>query len=216
MAFCGDNAIGPLAGSPGYVTVFNRSGSGALAESISTVREYDPDIVLGGHSGACLDPFKGLEELETWARNMTKALLAVVEQPSSEAVFDPYWTRFYPYCAQVKPGATIPVSVKVVNYHDTPKTVQLKVLAPDGFAAKMQKSEKTIQPGATYSFNGTLKIDKDAPGGLQLLAADLTFDGKRLGEAAVMVLDLDRELGVDIPELGKRQVWSAIGRSAGK
>ncbi|MFC1734553.1 MBL fold metallo-hydrolase [Candidatus Hydrogenedentota bacterium] len=193
VAVCGDNILGSEAGTPGYITPFNRSGVQALSETVARVKKFKPDWVVGGHSYVCDDPSAGLEKLAKWAQDMTVALQKLVALPSVKAMFDPYWARFYPYSARLKSGKEIPLSVKVTNYFAESMDVELSVHTPEGVTYNPEKHKGSAPSKNTIAFGGTLQVGKDVKPGLHVLAADMTVNGEKMGEVAVMVLRVEEE-----------------------
>ena len=124
-------ALGPLLGGPVYR---NRFELDAFARSLEIIREWNPDLLLTGHSGAIqLEP-AWLDRALRRAKELSDVLTALVVVPE-EAGFalDPHWVRITPYQGSVQPGMTLEVQVHVTNHASAPAVAKVRLVAPTGW-----------------------------------------------------------------------------------
>ena len=100
IAYTGDNlmagTISPLrAAAPVYR---NKMLVDSIAVGAERLREFEPELLLTGHTGAIQVNRQILDDFITWARDLSDAFVKVVAVPDEvNFALDPNWCTLYPY-----------------------------------------------------------------------------------------------------------------------
>jgi hypothetical protein len=142
-----------------------------------------PDILCTGHD--LQREVKG----STYAAFAQKSLLMTQmfeRLLPGEANFglEPSWTQIYPYQSLAKPGDTLNLQIRMMNF--LPRRVQADVslALPQGWTAAPEVGRLEIGPNArgTASFRVHIPASYVFPYPRIAIAADVTFEGRRLGQ----------------------------------
>jgi hypothetical protein len=113
------------------------------------------------------------------ARDAFKALSA---EEDYRSMYDPYWVRADPYRVKLPQGGTAEVTLHVRNFLARPQPYRIAVHCPEGIAAEPAVLEGTTADAGTVHGPLRLKAASAAKSGVQIVALDVTVDGKRYGE----------------------------------
>ena len=187
VAFTGDNLFGNPADpeQTGHEAVVARN-SAIFEEGYIYAGEYlrrlQPDLLVGGHSYVMDRPHDFIERFARWSVEMRDAYRELSAEDDYRLMFDPYWVRADPYRVTLKPGETVEVTVRVRNFHGRPQSHRIALHAPAGVTADPPVLEAVVAPESTAGFPVKLTASPDAPKGVQIVAFDITLDGRRYGE----------------------------------
>ena len=155
--------------------------------------DNDVDAIAPGH----YDPFtvtrSDLERSLAWAKSIKPTFSALVDQPDPGYGMDPHWAHFYPYRVTLEPPSpsttTSTISLLVRNYLDHPAPLEVSLVLPEGVQAKPGKRRLTLPAGRETAVDFELKIRPQAGPRRRVVLADLSFDGRYMGQVAEMVVD---------------------------
>jgi len=193
IAYTGDTLTralnGPRFGGPVFQ---NRFAPGDFVESVTKIRDFEPEFLLTGHFGAQRVEPAFFDEALSRARSLegiVRGLIAVPEEAGF--ALDPNWATVYPYQATVGVGRTIELQVRVVNHlsRATAATASLR-LPPDWTASSLGPVE--ITAGAT----GELRFQVTAPpyakpGARHVISAAIELGGRLFGTAAEGIIRVE-------------------------
>ena len=104
--------------------------------------------------------------------------------------FDPFWVRAEPYRATLKPDKTTEFQLEVRNFQGTRQKHRIEIHTPAGVRADPSFLEGAIAAESRRSFPIRLHASPEARAGVQLIAFDITLDGRRYGERFDMIVDV--------------------------
>lgn len=138
-------ALGPLLGGPVYR---NRFELDAFARSLEVVREWSPDLLLTGHSGAIQMEPAWLDRALRRAKELSDVLTSLVLVPA-EAGFalDPHWVRITPYQSSLKPGQALDVTVHVTNHAAGPANAKVRLISPSDWEVLPRATDIPLDAG---------------------------------------------------------------------
>ncbi len=156
--------------------------------------DYMPDIVCPAHTEEYSPGRADLEGFLGWATELREVMTGLIDQPDPNFGMDYRWCHVYPYRSVVKEGEAFEVRVFMRNHLFVPADVELTVrtsggLKVQGTGSRSFRIEGKKQVAVPF-------ILKKMPGrGLdrQVLTADVTINGRHLGEVTEAVVDSPKE-----------------------
>ena len=112
VAFTGDNllqgTVSPLrAAAPVYR---NKMLADSIAVGVRRLMEFEPELILTGHTGALRVDRKMLEDFHGWARQLEGVFRTLVAVPAEvNFALDPKFATLYPYRNPARPGDWLPI-----------------------------------------------------------------------------------------------------------
>jgi len=194
IAITGDNllrgAMSPL--RPGAPIYRNRMEADSIARGVARLLEFEPEVILTGHSGALEVTRAGLDAFYRWALELAEVFRIVVPTPEESGfALDPTWATIYPFQNQVAPGETLRLEVRLRNYHSHEATARVSLDLPTGWQATPDVQEATIAAGAEARLRFAVAIPRDAsPVVRQAITASVALGERNFGpitEALVTV-----------------------------
>jgi glyoxylase-like metal-dependent hydrolase (beta-lactamase superfamily II) len=194
VAFTGDNllqgCISPLrAAAPVYR---NRMMVDSIAVGVRRLMEFEPELLLTGHTGAQRVDKKTLEGFHAWAKQLEGVFKTLVAVPAEvNFALDPNFATLYPYRAPVAPGARHDLELRVVNHGTRSAEARASLALPPGWTAKPAYAAVELASGET----GTLRFAVTVPAGAtgrHVVCADLTLGDRRFGQIAEALIDIQR------------------------
>ncbi|MCC6626437.1 MAG: MBL fold metallo-hydrolase [Chloroflexi bacterium] len=187
IAYVGDTLARALTGPRFGGPVFqNRFLPGDFVETVTKIRDFEPEWLLTGHFGTVLVEPAFLDEALRRARALEEIIWGLVAVPA-EAGFalDPNWATLYPYQATVMAGGTARIEVRIVNHLNHPATPRATLRLPAGWIAVEADAADPIDAGG----QGTLTFDVTAPAGVtagerNVITADIALGDRRFGPVA--------------------------------
>lgn len=166
--------LGPLLGGPVYR---NRFELDAFARSLRIIREWEPDLLLTGHSGAIqLEP-AWLDRALRRAKELSDVLTSLVFVPE-EAGFalDPHWVIISPYQSSVALGEALELSVHVTNHAAAPVIASVRLAAPAGWVVDPCEAEISLDSRQEGVATFTLVVSKSpAPLARHVVCAEVVL-----------------------------------------
>jgi hypothetical protein len=184
-AYVGDTLArgltGPRFGGPVFQ---NRFAPGDFVESVTKVRDFEPEFILTGHWGAQLVEPAFLDAALAEARaieGIARALIAVPEEAGF--ALDPNWATIYPY--QATPGEPLDLAVRVVNHLGGPTTARAQLRLPDGWESEDVANPVEIGGGAQGEIRFRVVVPRDeASGARHVITADVSLGARHFGPVA--------------------------------
>ena len=192
VAFTGDNllagTLSPLrAAAPVYR---NRMLVDSIAVGVRRLMEFEPELLLTGHTGALRVERKTLEDFHTWARQLEGVFRRLVPVPAEvNFALDPSFAVLYPYRNPVAPGAVVDLELRVTNHGARETEARASLVVPPGWDAVPAFATLTIAGGEM----GVLRFSVPVPplaAGRHVLCADLTLGDRRFGQVTEALVDV--------------------------
>jgi glyoxylase-like metal-dependent hydrolase (beta-lactamase superfamily II) len=187
IAYVGDTLArslnGPRFGGPVYQ---NRFKAGDLAESVTKIRDFEPEFILTGHFGVQRVDAAFFDEALKRARSIEGIVNGLVAVPA-EAGFalDPNWATIYPYQATARAGETIAIEVRIVNHLDRATVARAALRLPADWTAEAEVESAEIAPDSTGALRFRVTAPPYAkPGARHAISADVSLDDRRFGPVA--------------------------------
>jgi glyoxylase-like metal-dependent hydrolase (beta-lactamase superfamily II) len=193
VAFTGDNllagASSPLrAAAPIYR---NRMRLDSIAVGVQRLIDFEPELLLTGHTGALPVTRAILDDFLAWARQLEVAFkrLAVVPERIDEAL-DPRFAVLRPYRSASAPGGRVELELRVTNLGPEPARLETVLDAPPGWTADRPSASATVARGTEAVLPFALSVPPDAASGRYVVTADVTFAERRWGQLAEALVDV--------------------------
>lgn len=195
VAFTGDNIFGdpddPRQTGHEAMVAHN---SAILEEGYIYGAEYlkrlKPDLLMGGHSFVMDRPAKFIERYRKWSYEMRDTFRALSSEKDYRYWFDPFWVRAEPYRSTVLAGDAVELKLEVRNFQTRAQTHRIEIHTPPGLTAEPRVIEGRLATEARGKFSFRINAARDAKPGVQLIAFDITRDGKRQGELFDAILEV--------------------------
>jgi glyoxylase-like metal-dependent hydrolase (beta-lactamase superfamily II) len=187
VVFTGDNIFGDPAdpNQNGHEAVVARNSS-VLEEGYIYGAEYlkriHPDLMVGGHSFVMDRPALMIERYRQWAYKLRVAFQALSNDEDYRYWYDPYWVRAEPYRVELQQGRPCDVVVYVRNFRNRAQSHHIEIHTPPGVIAEPAVLDGSLPPSARKAFPIQLRRTAEAATGVQIVAFDITLDGRRYGE----------------------------------
>ena len=150
-----------------------------------------PDLVCPAHTEEYSPTAKDLEEFLGWALRLRRVMTGLIDQPDPNFGMDYRWCYFYPYRTELAAGERARFEVRLRNHLFKPANVKIKLKLPAGFSCpfpeRMVSLAGKTQIAVPFDIarEGT---DSSAPR-RQVVTADITINGRRIGECAEALID---------------------------
>ena len=146
--------------------------------------KYEPDMVCPAHTEEYYPTRDDLEEFLDWAFDVRKIMNGLIDQPDPNFGMDYRWCHFYPYTSTPEVGEEFTVEVQVRNhlFKDAPLKVELKL--PECVTCEHPVRELEIKGKKQVSIPFVLKKVSETVGKRDVITADITIDGRHIGEYA--------------------------------
>ena len=104
---------------------------------------------------------------------------------------DPLLVHFYPYRIEVKPDEEFTVDVSVTNYLNKPSEFKITLKSSENIICNQNTKTYTVPAKSSDMIPFTIKVNhKNESIKREIICADVTMNGKYLGEFAEMVIDV--------------------------
>jgi len=169
--------------------------SAILEEGYIHAAEYlarvKPDLLVGGHSYVMDRPGALIGRFRDWAYEIREAFRALSPDEDYRYFYDPYWVRAEPYRVRLKRGGSAEVAIHVRNFRPRPQVHRVELHGPAGLSSDPPAITGELGPEKRGGFAATLRAAADAPRGVQIVALDVTLDGRRYGQLFDLVVEVD-------------------------
>lgn len=187
IAYVGDTlARGPAGPRFGGPVFQNRFKPGDFVESVTKIRDFEPEFILTGHWGAQRVERALLDAALEQARaieGITWGLIAVPEEAGF--ALDPNWATLYPYQATAVPGGHLDLAVRIVNHLSTPAPVAAELRLPVGWRSETLTTGVEIGPGEPGEIPFQITVPAEALiGERHVVVATVSLGGRRFGPVA--------------------------------
>lgn len=192
VAFTGDNllagTVSPLrAAGPVYR---NKMLIDSIALGVRRLMEFEPELLLTGHTGALRVDRRMLEDFHRWAKDLDGVFATLVAVPAEvNFALDPNFATLYPYRNPAAPGQSLALELRVTNHGATAAEARASLALPPGWQALPVLTSMEIAAGET----GVLRFSVTVPAGAagrHVLCADLTLGDRRFGQVAEALVDV--------------------------
>jgi glyoxylase-like metal-dependent hydrolase (beta-lactamase superfamily II) len=176
--------------------------------------ECRPDLVCPAHTEEYAPTAQDLKEFLGWALRLREVMTSLIDQPDPNFGMDYRWCYFYPYRAEVAPGGAVRLEVRLRNHLFKSANVEIKLKLPEGFSCPFPKRQITMggktqvavpfdvmrtganAGGSNERGSGLPAADRQsgtardaAHPNRQVITADITINGHRIGEYAEALID---------------------------
>jgi glyoxylase-like metal-dependent hydrolase (beta-lactamase superfamily II) len=192
VAFTGDNllqgAVSPLrAAAPVYR---NKMLVDSIAVGVRRLMEFEPELLLTGHTGALRVDRKMLEDFHAWARQLEGVFKTLVAVPAEvNFALDPNFATLYPYQNRARPGDRLILELRVTNHAAQAGAARASLVAPPGWPVSPNEGTADIASTETGTLPFVLEVPPDAQG-RHVLCAELTLGERRFGQIAEATVDV--------------------------
>lgn len=187
IAYVGDTlaraVTGPRFGGPIFQ---NRFQPGDFIETVTKIRDFEPEYLLTGHFGSLLVERAFLDEALSRARALNDIIWGLIAVPAAAGfALDPNWATLYPYQTSIQPGMTTTLVVRIVNHLDQPALVDARLQLPEGWTAVAQTGDVAIDADLQGEVTFSVTAPPDAAvGERHIIAASITLGERRFGSVA--------------------------------
>jgi hypothetical protein len=126
-------------------------------------------------------PAAFIERYRRWSYEMREAFQALSSDQDYRYWFDPFWVRAEPYRTAIAPGESATVVLHVRNFLDRPQNYRIALHVPKGIRIEPAVFEERVPASSTVQIPIPCAALESVSGGVQLVALDVTIDGKRHG-----------------------------------
>jgi glyoxylase-like metal-dependent hydrolase (beta-lactamase superfamily II) len=194
VALTGDtfhaSVAGPMLGGPIFR---NRFAPGDFQRTIELLREWEPDLLLTGHSGAAEVDRAWLDLAWRRAQEMDERVCALAPVPEEVGfALDPHWVTIYPYQSNAPPGSEVDVTVRLRN-HAGSTVARVELAVPHDWTVEPGRAtvELPARQEAEARFSIGVPADWTQPGPA-VVCADVSLDDgtrlRRFGQVAECLL----------------------------
>lgn len=165
---------------------------GDYASVIAKLREFAPDVMLTGHIGADRPTAADFDDCERWAGELEQAWQELAADSESGVGFalDPDTVSFDPYLAFAAPGTNVAAELVLRNHFDRSVEAEFVLALPSGWTAEPAAGTSAIPPGEAARFPLVVHVPSNSAERRFVLAADVTLDDRRLGEAGEAIVSV--------------------------
>jgi len=193
VAFTGDNVFPYDATSP-HAIYRNHLRKDGYHKIASLLMEYQPDILCCGHSLHHNVERRYYESYQRKAWQMTQHFETLLPGEANFGI-EPNWVQIYPYQSLARPGHTLRLQVRMTNFRETPVSASVRLVTPGGWTCDPDTVRLNLASGDQARAGLVVHISADyvVRWPKCVIAADVVFDGKRLGQVAEAVVEFERQ-----------------------
>ena len=148
--------------------------------------EYLPDIVCPAHTDEYSPSKEDLGEFLDWAYKLRDVMEGLIAQPDANFGMDYRWCHFYP--ARQIGGEEFGVELRVRNHLFVPGKIRVELKHGAEVACAEPLRTFTVAPKTEAAVPFRLRR-AGGTGRRAVVTADVTFNGRRLGEVAELIVD---------------------------
>ncbi len=160
--------------------------------SLRAIMEFEPELIAPGHGESFTMTKEDAAKLENRLRLQQQHFQSLIADPDTDFGLDPSWVHIYPYQMVILPGTSKPAEIRVKNHHARPLKVKAALVLPPGWGSQPATVLLEVPPRETASAKVTITVPPDYPSSMvrTAVAADVTADGKYLGQIAEAVVEV--------------------------
>ena len=150
-----------------------------------------PDLVCPAHTEEYSPTARDLEEFLVWALRLRELMTSLIDQPDPNFGMDYRWCHFYPFRLDTGCGRAR-LELRLRNHLFRPAKVGIRLKLPEGVSCP--HPERTVelagktQVAVPFEIAAPARPETAAPR-RWVVTADITVNGRRLGEYAEALLD---------------------------
>ncbi len=150
--------------------------------------DYMPDLVLPAHTDEYSPTRQDLEGFLTWAQDVREVMTDLILQPDPNFGMDYRWAHFYPVRQVTDGRREFVVELVMRNHLFTPGDVNVSLQLPPEVECRHRNRSVRMEPKSQVAVPFRLRR-VDGESGRLVVTADLTFNGRRLGEVTEMLVE---------------------------
>ena len=180
-------------GTGGFCAFNGSRFAEGFAGSAGAVLHLAPDLICNGHG--CIYRYHAghYRRIVRWAEQAEKAVRNLCPSDAWLADYDCRAAWWEPFRSRVKAGGTVALCFVVHNYREKPIALTVALALPEGWTASPEMRRMRVQAGAVRSAGFEVAIPGNTPPGRYVIAADVTEDGRIMGETAAALVDVEIE-----------------------
>jgi hypothetical protein len=184
VAFSGDN-IWPLDASTPSLIYRNHVHKTSHQQTAGLYLKYLPDILCAGHDLQREVKPEAYKRFAEKARQMTQLFETLLPGEANFGL-EPSWTHLYPYQSLARPGDILNLQVRMTNFLSRPVRAEVGLVLPGAWKATPVSGGLELAPHGRGAMTFCVHIPASYvfPYPRVAIAADVTFDGRRLGQIA--------------------------------
>ena len=158
--------------------------------------EHQPELTCPGHDGPFEITADQWKDFHGWCLREQAHWQALVPTGGVERAVYPDFVFLYPYQPPVTPGSEVRMQVWFENIFPEPKTLEYRLVTPDGWSAIPDSGRLTAEVGEKVIGDFVLSVPATQSTDYRhrALTLDVTIDGEHFGQLAEAVVDLRPEL----------------------
>jgi glyoxylase-like metal-dependent hydrolase (beta-lactamase superfamily II) len=184
VAFSGDN-IAPIGGSTPSLIYRNHVHKTSHQQTARLYLEYMPDILCGGHDLQREVKPRVYQAFAQKAQLMTQLFETLLPGETNYGL-EPSWVQVYPYQSLARPGDTLNLQVRMTNFLARATHAEVSLVVPGAWTS----SPESCSLDLSANERGAASFRVQVPASYVFsyprvaIAAEVTFDGRRLGQVA--------------------------------
>jgi glyoxylase-like metal-dependent hydrolase (beta-lactamase superfamily II) len=152
--------------------------------------EYMPDIVCPAHTEEYSPSREDLEEFLGWARRLREVMTGLIDQPDPNFGMDYRWCQFYPYRSEPDRGGEFEIELRLRNHLFKPAGVEVRLKCGGNIICNQPVRSFTLDAKQQVAVPFLLKSVGENKDAREVVTADITINGRRLGEYAEAIVDI--------------------------
>jgi glyoxylase-like metal-dependent hydrolase (beta-lactamase superfamily II) len=181
------------------VIYYNHVEKDSFLKSVDNLLRFEPEIIAPGHGPAFDVTRADLEAYRVRQQEQTSRWEGLLPDEgdgparSTNYGLDPKWASFYPYQAHADGDGRVDLEVRVRNYDRRAASAKVELRLPRAWDREPAAQEVELPEDGTGTARFKLRVPADFwwPVSRIAIAADLTIDGRRLGQVTEAVVDLE-------------------------
>ena len=153
--------------------------------------DIQPDIIVPSHYFPFSVTQEELEMYRDWAEELTALYREIIDQPDANMGMDHLWIKFYPYRVEVKPDEEFNINVNVTNHLNKPSEFTITLKYSENIICSQQTKTYKVPAKSSDMIPFSVKVRPGKNVKREIICADVTINGKYMGEYTEMVVDVD-------------------------
>ncbi|MBN2288179.1 MAG: MBL fold metallo-hydrolase, partial [Candidatus Glassbacteria bacterium] len=150
--------------------------------------DYLPDIVCPAHTEEYSPTAQDLEEFLGWSYRLREVMTGLIDQPDPNFGMDYLWCHFYPYRSEPAEGEDFEVELQVRNHLFKPARVEVRLKSGADITCAHPARSFTVEAKKQVAVPFVLRRSGAVSSQREVITADLTVNGRRLGEYAEVLI----------------------------
>ncbi len=151
--------------------------------------DFMPDMVCPAHTEEYSPSRQDLQEFLGWAYRLRDVMTGLIDQPDPNFGMDIRWCHFYPYRSIVVGSAEFVVELLIRNHLFKPASFEVALKLGSGVTCDQPERRFLVEAKKSVRIPFLLRKTGPAPVQRTVITADVTINGRRLGEYAEALVD---------------------------